>query len=98
FQTAEWVGLGPWENYPDRQASALVGRWTSEIDELAVPYVRPQENGSRSGVTRLEILGEHGRVTMLTEIPLHMNVSRHSPEQLEAVDHWWKLPPSPATV
>ncbi|MFP3463866.1 glycoside hydrolase family 2 TIM barrel-domain containing protein [Leifsonia sp. SIMBA_070] len=98
FQTAEWVGLGPWENYPDRQASALVGRWTSEIDELAVPYVRPQENGSRSGVTRLEILGEHGRVTMLSEIPLHMNVSRHSPEQLEAVDHWWKLPPSPATV
>ena len=35
----EWVGLGPWENYPDRHSSALLGRWASSIDDLATPYL-----------------------------------------------------------
>ncbi|MES4904348.1 MULTISPECIES: hypothetical protein [unclassified Streptomyces] len=26
FDTASWIGLGPWENYPDRSSSALRGR------------------------------------------------------------------------
>lgn len=47
FDTASWIGLGPWENCPDRSSAALRGRWSSPIDELTVPYILPQENSTR---------------------------------------------------
>ncbi|TMR91073.1 hypothetical protein EJK15_51960 [Nonomuraea basaltis] len=51
------TGLGPWENHPDRRASALLARWSSPVHELATPYVKPQENGIRGGVDELTLTG-----------------------------------------
>ena len=45
----EWFGDGPRESYPDRRASARVGRWTSRIDDIYEDYVVPQEHGHRGG-------------------------------------------------
>ncbi|YCQ22556.1 DUF4981 domain-containing protein [Arthrobacter sp. Z1-9] len=98
FNHASWVGLGPWENYPDRNTSALRGRWRSSIEDLAVPYVVPQENGTRGGVDTLELSGSAGSVTVTADEPLHMNVSRYSIAELEDASHWWKLPASTATI
>ncbi|WP_210479455.1 glycoside hydrolase family 2 TIM barrel-domain containing protein [Naasia sp. SYSU D00948] len=98
FDEVEWVGLGPWENYPDRRASALLGRWTSTVDDLAVPYVVPQENGTRGGVTELVLAGAAGVVRARSADPLHLNVSRYAPHELEQADHWWELPPSERTI
>jgi beta-galactosidase len=98
FEQASWVGLGPWENYPDRRASALLGSWKSAIDDLAVPYALPQENGTRGEVTSLKLTGPAGTVLTTHPTPLHMNVSRYTVSELEAADHWWELPPSHKTV
>jgi beta-galactosidase len=98
FDHAAWVGLGPWENYPDRNSSALLGRWASSIDDLAVPYLLPQENGTRGGVDSLELHGHAGTVRFESRELLSANVSRHTVEQLEAADHWWELPDSTATI
>ncbi|GAA3147002.1 glycoside hydrolase family 2 TIM barrel-domain containing protein [Planomonospora alba] len=98
FDRARWVGLGPWENYPDRRASALLGAWDSTIDDLAVPYLKPQENGGRGEVTELVLSGPAGTVRTRHATALHMTVSRHTVEELEAVTHWWKLPPAGKTV
>ncbi|MGP3916298.1 glycoside hydrolase family 2 TIM barrel-domain containing protein [Nonomuraea sp. 10N515B] len=98
FDRARWVGLGPWENYPDRRASALLGAWESDIDDLAVPYLKPQENGGRGEVTELVLSGPAGTVRTQHAVPLHMTVSRHTVEELEAATHWWKLPPTRKTV
>ncbi|MEU4650318.1 glycoside hydrolase family 2 TIM barrel-domain containing protein [Nocardia fluminea] len=97
FTAAEWVGLGPWENYPDRRSSAQLGRWHSTVDDLSTPYLRPQENGGRGEVTELILTGSAGTVTM-THQPLHVTVGRHTTAQLESAAHWWELPPSDATV
>jgi beta-galactosidase len=99
FRDASWTGLGPWENYPDRKTSALRGTWESPIDDLAVPYVVPQENGTRGGVDRLQLRGDAGVVTVNADRPLHMNVSRYSIAELEDATHWWQLPQeSTATI
>ncbi|WP_067819797.1 glycoside hydrolase family 2 TIM barrel-domain containing protein [Actinomadura kijaniata] len=98
FDQARWVGLGPWENYPDRRASALLGAWESPIDELAVPYLRPQENGTRGEVTELLLSGPAGTVRTRHATPLHMNVSRYTVSELEAAAHWWELRPSRRTI
>lgn len=98
FDRVEWVGLGPWENYPDRASSALLGAWSATIEDLHVPYVLPQENGTRGGVDTLRISGPAGTVTARSEQALHMNVSRHTIAQLEGAAHEWELPASTATV
>ena len=45
FEGLEWFGLGPLESYPDRRASAAVGRWRSTVSDQFVPYLVPQEHG-----------------------------------------------------
>ncbi|MCK2022669.1 hypothetical protein KZC52_07025 [Microbacterium sp. kSW2-24] len=98
FTDAEWVGLGPWENYPDRDRAASIGRWTMAVDDLATPYLRPQENGTRGGVESFEISGTAGVVAMRSGSPTYMNVGRHSVEDLESASHWWELPQSSRTI
>lgn len=98
FDAASWVGLGPWENYPDRRTSALLGTWSSSIDDLQVPYLPPQENGGRGLTTELRLTGARGIVRSTHGTPLQVNVSRHTPGDLESTPHWWQVPASTATV
>jgi beta-galactosidase len=98
FTDAAWVGLGPWENYPDRRASALQGRWDLPIDEWPVPYLRPSESGTRGDVSLLELRGGAGHVVVRGAEPLHVSVGRHTVAEIEAADHVWELPASDRTV
>ncbi|WP_461172727.1 DUF4981 domain-containing protein [Arthrobacter sp. Z1-9] len=98
FEDGRWVGLGPWENYPDRAHSALLGTWESSIDDLAVPYIVPQSNGTRGGVRELQLKGPAGTVKTEHATDLHMTVSRYSIEELESTTHYWQLPRSGKTI
>ncbi|MFJ6453879.1 glycoside hydrolase family 2 TIM barrel-domain containing protein [Paenarthrobacter sp. NPDC091669] len=98
FEDASWVGLGPWENYPDRRQAALLGAWESSIKSLAVPYIVPQSNGTRGGVTKMRLGGPAGTVSTEHASPLHMTVSRYSTHELESATHWWQLSESSKTV
>ncbi|MFC2102645.1 glycoside hydrolase family 2 TIM barrel-domain containing protein, partial [Bacteroidota bacterium] len=53
-----WFGRGPWENYEDRKSSAFVGRYSSTVEDLYTPYIRPQENGYRTDVRWVEFAGK----------------------------------------
>lgn len=55
FSQASWTGFGPGQKYPDTGMAAQPGWFSASIEELQVPYVRPQENGARAGVSQLEI-------------------------------------------
>ncbi|MEO0556874.1 MAG: beta-galactosidase small subunit [Bacteroidota bacterium] len=55
FSSIRWFGRGPHENYPDRKASAVVGRHASSVSEQLTPYVRPGECGGRTDVRWLEL-------------------------------------------
>jgi beta-galactosidase len=61
FGRVEWYGRGPHENYWDRQASAFVGLYKSTVREQFVPYVSPQENGTKTDVRWLAVGDERGR-------------------------------------
>lgn len=56
YKTVEWLGRGPFENYADRNTAAHYGKYDMEISELNTPYIKPQENGNRSGVDQLKVL------------------------------------------
>jgi len=56
-----WYGRGPWENYTDRKASAMVGRYRGTVSGQWVPYIMPQENGHKTDVRSLELTDANGK-------------------------------------
>jgi beta-galactosidase len=61
FSSLQWYGRGPWENYQDRNSSAFMGLYKSTVDEQFVPYVRPQENGYKTGVKWMALTGTNNK-------------------------------------
>lgn len=85
FDSLRWYGRGPHENYPDRNASAMVAVHESAPDEL--PYLVPQEFGLRTDCRWLECTdtrtGESIRIDA-DGCLLHMSVTRYDAARLFA--------------
>ncbi|MDA3845387.1 MAG: beta-galactosidase small subunit, partial [Vallitaleaceae bacterium] len=50
-----WCGRGPHENYIDRCSSAYYGIYELPVSDMTHYYLRPQENGNRTGIKWLEL-------------------------------------------
>ncbi len=55
FETLEWLGRGPLENYCDRKAAAYLSRFHSTVKEQYVPYIVPQEHGNHTDVREMRL-------------------------------------------
>jgi beta-galactosidase len=55
FGYAEYFGYGPHESYIDKRRASWLSSFGSTVDGLFEDYIRPQENGSRFGCSRLAI-------------------------------------------
>jgi beta-galactosidase len=71
FENLEWFGLGPHENYIDRNYSADLGLYKSTVSEQYVPYILPQENGNKSGVRWFSLNNDSLKLTFINET-LHL--------------------------
>ncbi|GAB3728158.1 glycoside hydrolase family 2 TIM barrel-domain containing protein [Nocardiopsis nanhaiensis] len=94
LDTVEWFGCGPGEAYRDMGQGVRVGRFTSTVDGLQTPYLRPQENGNRSGVRWAELRRPDGsglRVEGYREFDL--TARRWSDHALDAARHPHELTP-----
>ncbi|HEX5333895.1 MAG TPA: glycoside hydrolase family 2 TIM barrel-domain containing protein [Cellulomonas sp.] len=89
----EWFGGGPGEAYADSARSAVVGRYRSSVDDLQTPYLRPQENGNRTGVRWAELRGSTGGVRVEGKPTLELTVRRWTSEDLDAAAHTIDLVP-----
>ena len=87
----EYFGLGPTEAYQDSRAATHVGCWTKTVDELATPYVVPQENGCRRNVRWAKLSIAQG-LGLLAHGRLDLTARAWSNAQLAAAHHTWELP------
>jgi beta-galactosidase len=87
FREVDWFGLGPGQAYPDSRAAARIGRYTSTIDDLQVPYLYPQENGARADVRWAELSGPAGNLRLTGDPHLAMTVRRWTTADLAAAGH-----------
>jgi len=55
FTQVRYYGRGPWENYPDRKRSALLGEYTMPLSDFQTEYIHPQDNGNRCDVRWLTL-------------------------------------------
>ncbi|MFC4034670.1 glycoside hydrolase family 2 TIM barrel-domain containing protein [Streptomyces polygonati] len=92
LDTATWYGGGPGEAYPDTRAASRIGRYTSGVDALQTPYVRPQENGARADVRWAELRRADGSGVRVEGAPAFwLTVRPWSTRALDAARHTHEL-------
>ena len=95
----EWFGRGPGEAYVDTGLATRMGRFTSTVEAMQTPYVRPQENGNRRDVRWATISDGSGHGLRIDGAPTfdltarpwtseHLTQARH-PVELVAGEHIW---------
>ena len=99
LERLEWFGRGPWEDYPDRLASTVVGSFRSTVRDQYVPYILPQEHGCHSDVRRLSLTDGHGAGLEVVGRPvIAFTASHFTAGDLYAARHTCDLEPRPETV
>jgi beta-galactosidase len=99
FEQVEWLGQGPGENYPDRRASAVHGRYSSTATEMYTSYVMPQECGHRTGVSELIVSSESGgRLEITAGEAFGFSALHVTPQDLFAAKHQHEVAFRPETI
>jgi len=88
FDQVEYFGLGPYENYIDRQAGVWFDQFKDSVDNMYTPYILPQENGSRcqASWTALRDADGNGLMIIAPET-MQFTVSRFSAQQMYSAKH-----------
>lgn len=81
----DWLGRGPFENYPDRACAARVGRYSLPFAQMHTDYIFPSENGLRTE-THSVTVGD-----LSVEGNFHFAVSAFSIAQLARTTHTYQL-------
>jgi beta-galactosidase len=96
LERISWHGRGPWENYPDRLASAIVGRFDSTVTDQYVPYILPQEHGQHRDTRWLTLTGDDGFGLRVEGRPvIGFSASHFTAADLYAARHTNDLEPRP---
>ncbi len=61
YNTVQYYGKGPNENYSDRNSSDRIGLYTQSVEEQYYPYVRPQETGNKTEVRFWRVINSSGQ-------------------------------------
>ena len=84
FSQIEYYGKGPHENYIDRANSQNLGIWKQTVAEQFWGYVRPQENGTKTGVRYWNITNSTGKGLRFEGIqPLEMQALNYTEDDLQ---------------
>ena len=93
YSDLDFFGLGPWENYSDRNSAALLGRYRQRVeDQYHYGYARAQESGTHTGMRWLSIVDEAGTgVTLWSATPFSASALPFSLEDLDTHVHSLEL-------
>ena len=61
YDTVEYYGRGPAENYIDRNSSEFIGLYINKVENEYYPYIRPQESGNHTDVRWFRVVNGDGK-------------------------------------
>lgn len=94
-----YYGLGPVESYRDKCRAASHGIYKSNIEEMHVDYVRPQENGSHTDCDYVSLSdGQYGLLSLKEEKTFSFNASVYSQEEMTCKNHNYELHKSNSSI
>ena len=89
FETVEYYGRGPVENYSDRNHCTDLGLYRQSVDEQFYSYIRPQETGTKTDIRWWKQLNAAGRgLQIVAEAPFSASALHYTIESLD--DGWEK--------
>ncbi|MCD8209035.1 MAG: beta-galactosidase small subunit, partial [Bacteroidales bacterium] len=84
YDRVEYYGRGPWENYADRLTAARLGIYRQSVAEQFYPYIRVQENGTRSDLRWWSVLNVSGSGLLVrSDAPFSASALEYSMESLD---------------
>ena len=99
LQNVAYYALGPWENYNDRCNGVMMGRYATTVDQMLVPYMKPQSCGGREKLRELLLTDSEGHgLKVETQGQVGFSSLRYSDEQLLNANHQWELHKEPAVI
>ena len=88
YSNMSYYGNGPWENYSDRNGATDVDVYSGKVETFLHNYVKPQENGNRTGVRWLTLTNNKKRgLKIIGDHPLSISVWPWTAKQIEKALH-----------
>ena len=92
FETLDYFGLGPVENYRDRKHSAKLGVFQNSVQDEHFPFIPPSENGGHEETRWITLTNGEGRIIKITSpIPFHFDVHHNTIEDYKNAKHEHEL-------
>lgn len=87
FETIEYYGRGPVENYIDRNHCADLGIYRQSVKDQFYPYIRPQENGTKTDIRWWKVLNQSGDgIRIVADAPFSASALHYT---VESLDEGW---------
>ncbi|MDE6560563.1 MAG: DUF4981 domain-containing protein [Muribaculaceae bacterium] len=90
MRQVDYLGRGPWENYPDRKHGYYIGHYSMPLTEYQHDYIKPQDNGNRCDVHYLSLISDDGDKSIRIEAdenPLCIRAWDYGEEDLKTANH-----------
>ena len=98
FDKVTYYGLGPEENYCDRNQGARLGLFKTTAKDNVTPYLLPQECGNRTGVRYAKVTDYRGVGLQFAGDSIELSVLPYTPQEMESAEHHFELPEINCTV
>ncbi len=87
FETVEYYGRGPVENYNDRNHCTDLGIYRQSVDDQFYSYIRPQENGNKTDIRWWKMLSPSGSgIKVVSAAPFSASALHYT---IESLDEGW---------
>ncbi len=84
FETIEFYGRGPIENYADRNHCTDLGIYRQSVTEQFYPYIRPQENGNKTDIRWWRMLNQAGNgIEVVADTPFSASALHYTIDSLD---------------
>ncbi len=88
FETVEYYGRGPVENYADRNHNADLGIYRQSVSEQFYPYIRQQETGTKTDIRWWKVLNAGGNgIEVVADAPFSASALHYT---IDSLDEGWE--------
>lgn len=100
YEQMSWYGGGPVETFNDRKTNARQGVWSSTVSEMFYPYMKADDCGTMQDTKWVSLTNPANETALMVAINGTAEVSalHFTPEDLQWVDHPYKLKPRAETI
>jgi len=99
LQNMEWLGRGPFENYPDRKTGARIGRYSTTVEADYVPYIIPQDYGNRCDTYWCKLSDDQGiGLHISSGETFNFSAQKYSTDQLDRAHYTFQLKDEPGVT